>query len=284
MTVRERAGDSCPAPAAPLLLHVLPGFGPGGAQSRIVVLVNRLGRAFRHVIVSLNNDLGAADRIDPSVDARCLGFRAGANPVTAVKQLAGLLRQWRPALLLTYNWGSIEAVAAARLSHACPVIHTEDGFGDEEAARQKARRVFTRRLVLRGVNRVIAPSLRLEAIMRNLWRLPSRVVKYLPNGVDTGFYLPASPAPRPNPELVVGAAGQLRPEKRQEDLIKLCAELQREIPVKLRIAGDGPERERLENCARETGLGGRVEFLGQVRDLRSFYAGLDLFLLTSSTE
>jgi glycosyltransferase involved in cell wall biosynthesis len=284
MTGPNRTDGVASTQPAPLILHIVPGFGPGGAQSRIVVLVNRLGCAFRHVIVSLNGDLRAGERIDASLDVRCVTHRAPGNPFRAVSQFVGLLRQWRPALLLTYNWGAIEAVGAALLVRLCPVIHTEDGFGDEEATRQIERRVQTRRLVLRHATRVIAISANLEAIMKNIWRLPDKVVNYIPNGVDVGFYLPANPSRAQGKELIVGTAGQLRPEKRQEDLIGLCAQLQAHIPVRLRIAGDGPERPRLERCARESPIRDRVEFLGQVSDLRSFYRGLDLFALTSSTE
>jgi glycosyltransferase involved in cell wall biosynthesis len=284
MTVPIRSREYPAAQPAPLILHIVPGFGPGGAQSRIVVLLNRLGCQFRHAIISLSGDLRAAERIESSVDFRGVEFQVPSNPFRAVARFADLLREWRPALLLTYNWGSIEAVAAARLVRICPVIHTEDGFGDEEAIRQMPRRVWTRKLVLRHASSVIAISANLEGIMRNQWRLPARIVKYIPNGVDLDFYRPANRPSATAREIVVGTAGQLRPEKRQEELIGLCAQLQAHVPVRLRIAGDGPERASLEACARESAISDRVEFLGQVKDLRSFYASLDVFALTSSTE
>jgi glycosyltransferase involved in cell wall biosynthesis len=282
----EMAGGR-PAPlrtAPPLLLHILPGFGPGGAQARIIALVNGMGPRFRHVIVALNGDLSAADRIEASVDLQCISLDAGANPARAVWRLAAFLRRQRPDLLLTYNWGSIEAVIAAQLSRACPIIHTEDGFGDDEATRQKTRRVLARRLFLRRIYRVIAPSRNLYRIMLDKWRLPPANVAYIPNGVDTEFFRPDEAGKSFGGELVIGTAGRLRPEKKQDELIALCAKLQRSVPVRLRIAGDGPERGRLEQCVRLSELENRVEFLGQVRDLRNFYHGLDLFALTSSTE
>lgn len=268
----------------PLLLHIMPGFGPGGAQSRIIALVNGLGRGFRHIIVALNENLGAADRLDRSADVQCIPQRVSANPLRALGELIALIKNQRPDLVLTYNWGSIEAVIAARLSRICPVIHTEDGFGPDEATQQKTRRVIARRLILRCAYRVIAPSKRLYTIMLNEWRLPAGVATYIPNGVDTKFFLPDERRQGSANEVVIGTAGQLRPEKRQDDLIALCAQLQRSIPVRLRIAGEGPERKALEECARLSQLGSRVEFLGQVRDLRDFYHSLDLFALTSSTE
>jgi glycosyltransferase involved in cell wall biosynthesis len=271
-------------PAPPLLLHILPGFGPGGAQSRIIALINGMGGRFRHIIVALNEDLSAADRIDRSVTVECIARRVSSNSLRALSQLIGLLHEKRPDLVLTYNWGSIEAVIAAKLSRACPVIHTEDGFGPDEATQQKTRRVLARRLVLRHSYRVIAPSRRLYDSMLRQWRLPTEKVMYIPNGVDTEFFVPAERGRGSADELVIGTAGQLRPEKKQDDLIALCAQLQSSMPVRLRIAGEGPERERLEECARASHLGDRVEFLGQIRDLRNFYRSLDLFALTSSTE
>ena len=49
---------------------------------------------------------------------------------------------------MTYNWGGIDGVAANAMARFCPLIHTEDGFGPDEAQRQKHRRVFVRHALL----------------------------------------------------------------------------------------------------------------------------------------
>ena len=69
------------------------------------------------------------------------------------------------------------------------------------------------------------------------------------------------------------SVGRLDPLKRVDLLIKSLRHCRRELVC--RIAGMGPERERLEALAREAGITERVEFLGYVSDeeLLSLYAG-----------
>jgi glycosyltransferase involved in cell wall biosynthesis len=76
-------------------------------------------------------------------------------------------------------------------------------------------------------------------------------------GVDTQTFRPCSDRPERD-RFVVGYVGRLVPEKGVDTLIeavRLLAE-----PVELRIVGDGPYRQILENLARERGLAERVRF------------------------
>jgi len=60
-------------------------------------------------------------------------------------------------------------------------------------------------------------------------------------------------------------AGRLVPEKGTHVLLEALALLPPSLAqVRLRIAGDGPDRANLESLARNLGIGGRVEFLGHL--------------------
>jgi glycosyltransferase involved in cell wall biosynthesis len=72
--------------------------------------------------------------------------------------------------------------------------------------------------------------------------------------------LPAAPDSR-----LLAYVGRLIPLKRVELILEALADLP---GFRLRIAGDGPERGRLEALARERGLEGRAEFLGHVPNAR----------------
>jgi glycosyltransferase involved in cell wall biosynthesis len=204
------------------------------------------------------------------------------NPIRAVSRLYDLLEKHRPDLVLTYNWGSIDAVIAALLRRI-PVIHTEDGFGNEEAVRQKRRRVWFRRAALRHVHAVIAPSLTLSRVMRGIWRLPETHIRYIPNGVDLDLFTPPARSMNGSGEIVIGTVGQLRREKRQDLLIEACAAIKAQ-PIRLLLAGDGMERNALREKARALRIEDRVEFLGAVSAPEQLYRKLDIFALSSSTE
>src|SRR5581483_4227165 len=99
-----------------------------------------------------------------------------------VRQFIGALKELRPDVLVTSNWGTIEWAAANRFGRI-PHIHMEDGFGPDEAAGQMTRRIMARRFLLRRATTVV-PSLRLLSIARDVWLLPQKRIFYVPNGVD----------------------------------------------------------------------------------------------------
>ncbi len=85
-------------------------------------------------------------------------------------------------------------------------------------------------------------------------------------------------------DLVLGVCCRLVPVKRLDRLIQRVAAAAVEIPLRLLIAGDGPERARLESLVLALGLNGRVRFLGQRDDLADIYSAFDVFCLPSESE
>ncbi|MFZ1880887.1 MAG: glycosyltransferase family 4 protein, partial [Gaiellaceae bacterium] len=80
---------------------------------------------------------------------------------------------------------------------------------------------------------------------------------------------------------VIGWAGRLTEIKRPHDLIRVLAQVD---DARLIIVGDGELHADVERLARDLGVAGRVAFLGYTRDMRSWYAAFDIFLLTSLNE
>jgi glycosyltransferase involved in cell wall biosynthesis len=261
----------------PLLLSVFATFAVGGPQVRFAAVANRLGRRLRHLVVAMDGNTACAQRLDPSLDLSFpdVPIRRGET-IGNLRHFRALLEKWRPKLMVTHNWGSIDW-AMARLFTGIAHIHIADGFGPEERARQIARRVWLRRVVLRG-STVVVPSRTLERIARTSWLLPD--VRYVPNGVDLAHL--AAPA-RPVPEVpVIGTVAALRPEKNLSRLIGACARLRR--PFRLVIVGDGPERAKLQALVAELGMGERVQFPGHAADPAPLYAGFDVVAMSSDTE
>ena len=88
-------------------------------------------------------------------------------------------------------------------------------------------------------------------------------------------------------EAVVLAVGRLSKEKAHADLIvafKQLLEKNSDLDCKLVIVGDGPERDRLESAAAQSGVGQRIIFAGQITDVQPFYAMASVFVLPSHTE
>jgi glycosyltransferase involved in cell wall biosynthesis len=271
-----------PFAAVPLVVHVFPTFAVGGAQVRFAALANHFGPEFRHMVVALDGETSCRDRLDPGLDLSFPTVEAPKNAMLAnAWRFRRLLRRWRPDVLVTGNWGAIE-FAMANLPPLTRHLHVVDGFGPEERETQIPRRVLIRRLVLaRGL--VVVPSRNLERIATEIWKLPSRVVKYVPNGIDlTRFSHRAAASGDAVP--VIGTVAALRAEKNLGRLIRAFATVVRACPCRLVIVGDGPERPSLTALAASLGVAELIDFTGHRDDTPALYAGFDVFALTSDTE
>ena len=88
----------------------------------------------------------------------------------------------------------------------------------------------------------------------------------------------------PNGERIVLHASNFRKIKRIGDVIRIFAGLKKEVPAKLLLVGDGPERPMAEELARELDICDDVRFVGKQQDMEEIYAIADLFLLPSEYE
>ena len=265
---------------------MFPTFAVGGAQARFCAVANHFGRRWRHAIVAMDGNTACRERLDSGLDV-CfpeIALPKGAT-LANLRRIRAALTELRPQTLVTSNWGAIEWAMANAARPLVRQIHTEDGFGPEERATQIRRRVLTRRLVLRGCT-VVLPSRTLLAIATNIWRLPRRRLHHVPNGVDLARFSPRGPLAingqtLPGP-LVIGAVAALRPEKNLARLLRAVALAH--TTARLVIVGDGAGRAALEALAESLGLGARVAFAGHQADPAAFYAGFDVFALSSDTE
>ena len=273
----------------PHFVHVFPSFGVGGVPLRMARVINHFGARLRHTIISLDNNLEAAQSFAGDLDVRLMAAgRDRRGLMRTLIESAAALRRLRPDLLITYNWGAIEWAMANRLRPVARHMHFEAGFGKEEADSQLLHRVIFRRWALARCVKVVVPSRVLEDFAHKVWKLPAEQVAYIPNGVDVGRF--ADPARdgiggfirRPG-ELVVGTVAPLRREKNIGRLLRVFASLDPSLPARLVIAGDGSERQTLTRLAGEFGVAERVIFTGRVAP-EAVLGTFDIFALSSDTE
>jgi L-malate glycosyltransferase len=272
------------------LLHVFPTFAVGGPQVRACALIGRFDGRYRHTVVALDGRTGARALLDPAAAVTVAAGPDAAGPLPArVRRLRRWLRDLRPDLLLTYNWGAIEVALANRIAPLCPHLHHEDGFGPDEVNGHKARRVWLRRLVLPGAAAVIVPSLTLRRIATEVWGLPADRVVHVPNGIDLApFGRPPAPGVIPGLEEsgrpVVGAVGGLRPEKNPRRLVRAFAAAPACRTGTLVLVGDGPERGAVEAEIEAYGVRGRALLPGHLPEPARCLGLFDVFALSSDTE
>ena len=85
-------------------------------------------------------------------------------------------------------------------------------------------------------------------------------------------------------ERIITHISNLRPVKRAHDVIEIFYKIQKEIPSKLLLVGEGPDREQIERQVTELGIIDKVLFLGNSNEVNKLLCYSDLFLLPSETE
>ncbi len=85
-------------------------------------------------------------------------------------------------------------------------------------------------------------------------------------------------------EKIITHISNLRPVKRSQDVISIFYNIQKEMPAKLMLIGEGPEREQIEYRCQELGILDKVIFFGKSNEIDKILCFSDLFLLPSQTE
>jgi N-acetyl-alpha-D-glucosaminyl L-malate synthase BshA len=88
----------------------------------------------------------------------------------------------------------------------------------------------------------------------------------------------------PNGEALIVHTSNFRKVKRVLDVVRIFANIQAEIPAKLLMIGDGPDREKAEKLCRELDISEDVRFLGKLEAVEEVLSVADLFLMPSEKE
>jgi sugar transferase (PEP-CTERM/EpsH1 system associated) len=274
------------------ILHVISYMGRGGAEMGILKLVAGLGEGFEQRICTTRGYDAAFVKTSFSEEKMFVAGVADLNLQFPLFRLAGIMRQYRPHIVHTRNWGAIEAVAAARVAGVPVVIHSEHGYEIDMFAGLPMRRRLFRRAAYAMADAVFALTGELRDYhARQAWITPERIgVIY--NGVDTERFAPNSETRAamrrelglPEGSFVIGSVGRLVQIKDHQTLLKAAALLSANgIDVRVLLVGSGPERERLQNQAIGP-LESRLCFAGDSSRIPEMLNAMDVFVLPSLGE
>lgn len=117
----------------------------------------------------------------------------------------------------------------------------------------------------------------------------TREVEVIPNFIDLSRFRRQNKdhfktAICPNGEKLIVHTSNFRRVKRIDDAVMVFYHLRQQIPVKLLLAGDGPERTRIQQLCRELGISEDVRFLGKLDAVEEILSVADLFLMPSENE
>jgi L-malate glycosyltransferase len=121
---------------------------------------------------------------------------------------------------------------------------------------------------------------------------PGRPIEVIPNFVNCDVYMPLSAENREAGRARYAAPGEkilvhlsnFRPVKRTADVVRIFSRVARDIPARLLMIGDGPDRSAAEWLAHRKGIHDRVHFLGKQSSVSEILPLADLLLMPSELE
>jgi glycosyltransferase involved in cell wall biosynthesis len=171
---------------------------------------------------------------------------------------------------------------AARIAKVPVVISSQQAMHIENRLLK-----FANRFSARWCDALIAVSKNVEDYLVDEVGVPRAKVTTIFNAIDADRFVGITPRrfndliPGPH----IGYCARLRPEKDHQALIVAVKMVKAQFPgVRLFLAGDGPERNRLERFVQSQGMTDSVEFLGHLSDVSSFYGRLDIYVQSSYIE
>jgi glycosyltransferase involved in cell wall biosynthesis len=210
--------------------------------------------------------------------------RAGkARYLAHAPRIRRLVRELRPDLVHALHLTSYGFLAALCEQH--PKVASVWGRDVMAVASSTPFHTFLTRYALSRADHVTATGPRLaEATLR--YAPAGKPVTVVPYGIDLDTFKPAKREPTGD-VVVVGSVGRLSPEKGLDVLLTAIAQLARSrVNVRLLIAGDGPDRRKLESLSGRLALEDRVEFRGEVEhaSVHRVLGEMDIFGMPSIEE
>ena len=289
------------SPGAIRIAFVLTEFVVGGAEMMLWKLVSRMDRdRFTPLVVGLSPrvDIMLERFTSANVDCRVLGIsRAQEAPVGLVR-LATALRQFRPDLVQgwLYHANIAATLATWAVNRQTPVMWSIRGAPDWNHLDRWQKRLtrWTGRKLSPLARRIVHNSLAGAVAHEHLgYAAGSRVV--LPNGFDTTAFQASADARHAmrralkvgDDAVLVGLIGRYDPLKDHRNFMRAAGLLKRKYQhMHIVLAGErlDPGNEELGELIRDTGLAECVHLLGVRNDMNIVTAGLDISVLSSSSE
>jgi glycosyltransferase involved in cell wall biosynthesis len=261
----------------------------GGAERLAAVVAMRLDPArFESVLcASRRTDEPLLDREleEAGIGVLALGRRSKLD-VLAWRPLVSLLRDGVDVVHAHMFGSNVWGTVLGRLSGVPVVVAHEHTWSFQG---RPLRRFLDRELVARWADVFVAVSGEDRRKMIEVEGVDPAKIRLIPNGIPSPgngavAHVRAELGIGPDAP-VLGIVCELRAQKALEVLFEAAASLLSEFPaLKVLVAGDGPERARLEETARRLGVAGTVLFLGIRRDIPAVLAAVDVAVLCSDYE
>lgn len=284
---------------SPRVMLFTDSFIHGGTERQLLAVLRHLDRSRFDVHVGCLKKQGPFLAEVEAMGVPVMEFPASASTagpagwvfgkLQRIRDIAAYLNEQRFDLLHAFDfYGNVFAVPAARRSNVPVVLASRRELAGDRSLLQR----WAIRYACQRAHGVVANSRAAGSCLTALLGNASGKVTVVYNGIDLGAFRATRSAQDvraeigvPGNTVLVGIVAALRPEKQIETFLRAAARVAKQMTqARFLLVGDGSERARLEELARQLGIESRTIFAGDRRDVADLLPAIDVFVLSSLTE
>jgi sugar transferase (PEP-CTERM/EpsH1 system associated) len=290
-----RLTDAARVRARLRVLHVISHLGVGGTEHGLLKVMQGLGEEqFEHRICAVRGiDSEFAQNMKVAGKTCTVGSPTPGFQFPLFR-LTQVMKDFRPHIIHSRNFGALEAIPAARIAGVPVVIHSEHGYELETLGGLPLRRRLLCRAFYAMADAVLTVTRDLGRYhSRQSW-LPEAKFRVIYNGVDSERFSPHTEKSQqtrrdlgiPSDRIVIGTVSRIVPIKDHGTLLDAAEMLLRQgKQIHVLIVGAGPELSKLRaRVDASSVLQGRVTFTGASDCVPDLLNVMDLFVLSSISE
>lgn len=279
----------------PTIAFVIEELSIGGAEQMVVAMANEfVSRNWQVHVICLREPGELADRVSDQLQLHVLNKKPGID-LALPWRLYRCIRKINPVAVNTHLWVANAWTRIALFFSGYPVFATEHS---RDTWKPFYYRLIDRALSLR-TRRLVCVSEDTAAFYRQEIGVSNAQIAIVNNGIDTSRYAQGQglglrtewmgKSAESERSMLIGTVGRLVTAKNHRRLLDAMNLLKSdqslaELPFKLVIVGDGPEREPIQRYIVESGLDDYVVLAGARRDIPDVLASFDVFVLSSDRE
>ena len=273
------------------ILHMISSGGMYGAEAVILNLSHALNEGSHHSILGV-----FSNSANPNIQLHERALQEGIEsyPIScngqidrkAITIIRELVQRTGTEVVHAHGYKADLYAYFALRATGVPLVSTCHNWLDND--RKAYLYGVLDRLILRRYAQVVAVS---EDVRQRLVKSGVRAekIRIIRNGVDLGPFDRASGVLKDelgwNAFPLVGLVGRLSVEKGVDIFLLAAARVLKQVPgAKFVVAGDGPDRAKLDALIDELGIRGSVVMLGRRNDMPSVFASLDVMVSASRQE
>lgn len=279
------------------LLCIVGGMNAGGAETFLMKIYRSLDRSKYQIDFAVNikengfyddeiRRMGGGIYYFPSKSESFLGYVLGLKKIIQENHYESVLR-------ITSNAMGFLDLAIAKFAGAKKCIARSSNSSDGASFFSRFAHFVGGILFKRFVDVKIAPSTEAALYTFGKKDVASRIVAFLPNGLDLNYYrFDENGRKRIRDEFeiesdcfVIGHAGRFNTQKNHLFLLDVFSQFHKDNPnSKLLLVGDGSLKEHIISKIKEYGMGNSVILAGIRSDMPALYSAMDVFVFPSLYE